>query len=68
MRRTLSAILFIYGFMAILMGIIDCDGIFFLGLLGCIVAWMVYPKKKRQKYDGGKSPRNSKTWRNNDVR
>lgn len=64
MRRTLSAILFIYGFLAILMGIIYCDGIFFLGLLGCIVAWIVYPKEKRQKDDGGKSLRNSKTWEN----
>lgn len=64
MRRTLSAILFIYGFLAILMGIIDCDGIFFLGLLGCIVAWIVYPKEKKQKDDGGKSLRNSKTWKN----
>ena len=64
MRRALSAILFIYSFIAILVGIINYDWIFFFGLFGCFVAWITYPREKKQKDDGGKSYRDSKTWNN----
>lgn len=62
MIRILSYILCFYGLMAILVGIRDCDGLFFLGLLGCIVAWIAYPKKKKEKDDKGKSYRDNRTW------
>lgn len=62
MRRILSAFLFIYGFLAVLVGIINYEWIFFLGLVCCFVAWMVYPKKKKEKDDKGKSYRDNRTW------
>lgn len=37
---------------------------FFLDLLRRLVSWLIFPKKKRQKDDGGKSFRDNKTWKN----
>lgn len=62
MIRILSYILCFYGLMAVLVGIRDYDGLFFLGLLGCFVAWIVLPKEKKQKDDCGKSYRDNRTW------